>query len=83
MFGQKSSVEKAEVIEQFRAKKKHEENIQNQAFEHIDAAKIFERDKKFDNAILNYERAMELLSSIGWSAQIQNIKSIIEKLKKD
>lgn len=83
MFGQKSSVEKAEVIEQFRAKKKHEEDIQNQAFEHIDAAKIFERDKKFDNAILNYERAIELLSSIGWSAQIQNIKSIIEKLKKD
>ncbi|NVM37956.1 MAG: hypothetical protein HWN81_20350, partial [Candidatus Lokiarchaeota archaeon] len=83
MFGQKSSIGKAEVIEQFRAKRKHEEDIQNQAFEHIDAAKMFEKDKKFDNAILNYERAIELLTSIGWSAQIQNIQTLIAKLKKD
>ena len=83
MFGQKSSVEKAEVIERFRAKKKHEEDIQNQAFAHIDAAKMFEKDKKFDNAIMNYERAIELLDSIGWSAQTQNIQMLIEKLNKD
>ncbi len=83
MFGQKTSKEESEGIEQFRAKRKHEEDIQNQAFEHIDAAKMFEKDKKFENAILNYERAMELLTSIGWSAQIQNIQTIIAKLKKD
>ncbi|UCD00396.1 MAG: hypothetical protein JSV23_05750 [Promethearchaeota archaeon] len=83
MFGQKSSVEKAEVIERFRAKKKHEEDIQHQAFAHIDAAKMFEKDKKFDNAIMNYERAIELLDSIGWSTQTKNIQILIEKLKKD
>lgn len=83
MFGQKSSVEKADVIERFRAKKKHEEDIQNQAFTHIDQAKMFEKDKKFDNAIMNYERAIELLDSIGWSAQTKNVQMLIEKLNKD
>ena len=83
IFGEKSSQEKAKIIEEFRAKRKHEEDIQNQAFEHIDAAKMFERDRKFDTAILNYERAIELLISIGWNAQIQNIQTVIEKLKKD
>ncbi|MFX1363522.1 MAG: hypothetical protein ACFFCE_10915 [Promethearchaeota archaeon] len=83
MFGQKSSIEKEEVIKRFREKRKYEENIQNQAFEHIDAAKLFEKDKKFDDAILNYEKAIGLLTSIGWTIQIQNIQSIIEKLKKD
>jgi len=83
MFGQKSSVEKGEIIDKFRVQKKHEEDIQNQAFAHIDAAKIFEKDKKFDNAIMNYERAIELLKSIGWDAQTQNIQLLIEKLKTD
>lgn len=83
MFGKKSSIEKAEVIEKFRTKKKHEEDIQNEAFVHIDAAKMFEEDKKFDNAILNYERAIELLNSIGWYLQSQKIQTIIEKLKRD
>ncbi|MFX0000097.1 MAG: hypothetical protein ACFE88_08245 [Candidatus Hermodarchaeota archaeon] len=83
MFGKKSSVEKAEVLEKIQRQKKYEEDIQNQAFTHIDAAKMFEKDNKFDNAILNYERAIELLESIGWEAQTQNIQIIIEKLKKD
>lgn len=83
MFGQKSSVEKAEIVKQFREKRKYEEDVQNKAFEHIDAAKIFEKDKKFNEAILNYEKAIELLTSIGWSIQIQNIQTLIEKLKKD
>ncbi|MFW9900728.1 MAG: hypothetical protein ACFFDY_05505, partial [Candidatus Thorarchaeota archaeon] len=83
MFGEKTSVEKTEVIEKFRIQKKHEEDIQNQAFSYIDAAKTFEKDKKYDNAIMNYERAIELLDSIGWGTQTQAIKKIVEKLKND
>ncbi|MFX1420492.1 MAG: hypothetical protein ACFE9N_16425, partial [Promethearchaeota archaeon] len=83
MFGQKSTVEKAEVIEKFKQKKKHEDDIQNEAFAHIDAAKMFEKDRRFENAIMNYERAIELLDSIGWNIQTQKIQTIIEKLKKD
>ncbi|MFX0040251.1 MAG: hypothetical protein ACFFCY_05230 [Promethearchaeota archaeon] len=83
MFGQKSSVEKAGVLESYKKKKQREENIQNEAFAHIDAAKMFEKDKKYDTAIKNYERAIELLNSIGWKVQTQKIQTIIEKLKKD
>ncbi|MFX1239768.1 MAG: hypothetical protein ACFFA7_00810 [Promethearchaeota archaeon] len=83
MFGQKSNIEKAEVIDKFRKKKQYEQNIQNEAFSYIDAAKIFEKDRKFDLAIKNYEKAVELLDSIGWDLQTQNIQSIIEKLKRD
>ncbi|MFX1500275.1 MAG: hypothetical protein ACFFDH_04840 [Promethearchaeota archaeon] len=83
MFGQKSSIEKEEIIKRFREKRTYEESIQNQAFEQIDAAKLFEKEKKFDDAILSYQKAIDLLTSIGWSIQIQNIQSIIEKLKKD
>ncbi|MFX1437769.1 MAG: hypothetical protein ACFFAA_11335 [Promethearchaeota archaeon] len=83
MFGQKSSVEKAGVLESYKKKKQREENIQNEAFAHIDAAKVFEKDKKYDTAIRNYERAVELLNSIGWKVQTQKIQTIIEKLMKD
>ncbi len=83
MFGEKSSVEKAEAIVKFQAQKQHEEDIQNQAFSHMDAAKIFEKDKKFENAIMNYERAIELLESIGWTDQTQQIKTIVKKLQND
>ncbi|MFW9819699.1 MAG: hypothetical protein ACFFE5_08825, partial [Candidatus Thorarchaeota archaeon] len=69
MFFQKSSIEKEELIDNFRKKKQYEEKIQNEAFSHIDAAKIFEKDRKFDFAIRNYERAVELLDSIGWHLQ--------------
>jgi tetratricopeptide (TPR) repeat protein len=83
MFGLKSSIEKAAVLEKFKKEKLNEEKVQNEAFAHIDAAKRFEKDKKFDTAIKNYERAVELLNSIGWDIQTQKIHTIIEKLKKD
>ncbi len=82
-FGEKSSVDKAKSIEQFRIMKKHEEDLQNQAFAHIDKAKMFEKEKSFDTAIMNYERAIELLNSIGWQAQTKNIRSIIKKLSQE
>ncbi|MFX1375606.1 MAG: hypothetical protein ACFFA0_07325 [Promethearchaeota archaeon] len=83
MFGEKVSREKAETVARYRSRKKLEEETQNHAFSHIDKAKSFENERKFDKAISNYERAIELLNSIGWEDQTQNIKIIIEKLKKD
>ena len=83
MFGEKASASKSDSIEKFIAKRKYKEDLQNQAFEHIDKAKLFEKDKRFDSAIKNYERAIELLNSIGWNVQTQNIQTIIEQLKKD
>ncbi|MFX1281445.1 MAG: hypothetical protein ACFFA3_19005 [Promethearchaeota archaeon] len=83
MFGETANKEKAESIVRYRARKQQEEETQNHAFAHIDKAKEFENERKFDKAITNYERAIELLNSIGWDDQTQNIKVIIEKLKKD
>lgn len=83
MFGETAGREKAESIARYRTRKKQEEETQNHAFSHIDKAKIFENERKFDRAILNYERAIELLVSIGWDEQTQNIRVIIEKLKRD
>ena len=82
-FGEKSSIDKAESIEQFKAMKNHEEDLQDQAFAHIDKAKMFEKEKRFDTAIMNYERAIELLNSIGWQAQTKNIHTIIQKLAQE
>ncbi len=83
MFGQKTSVDKAESIARYRSRKKQEEEKQDHAFAHIDKAKIFEKERKYDQAIMNYERAIELLNSIGWNEQTKKINVIIEKLKKD
>ena len=83
MFGHKTNIEKKESIAQYRLKKKKNEETQDLAFSHIDKAKLFELDKNHDQAILNYERAIELLNSIGWNEQSKNIQVIINKLKKD
>ncbi|MFW9897582.1 MAG: hypothetical protein ACFFD7_17385, partial [Candidatus Thorarchaeota archaeon] len=83
IFGQKSSVEKATSIAQYRSRKKQEEEKQKHAFALIDKAKFFEKEKKFNQAITNYERAIELLDEIGWQEQTKNILVIIEKLRKD
>ncbi|MFX1312237.1 MAG: hypothetical protein ACFFHD_06455, partial [Promethearchaeota archaeon] len=83
MFGKKVSPEKSETIVRYREQKRHEEEIQNEAFSLIDKAKILEKEKKYDSAINNYKEAVQLLNSIGWTAQTQNILTIIEKLRKD
>ena len=83
MFGHKASIEKKESIAQYRSKKKKEEETQDDAFSHLDKAKLFEAENNYYQAILNYERAMELLNSIGWNEQSKNIQVIINKLKKD
>ena len=74
---------KAEAIKTFEDKKKREEENQKKAFYLLDKAKEFEKKKEIGNAILHYEKAVELLNSLGWTQQTQNIYLIIEKLKSD
>ncbi|MFX1498713.1 MAG: hypothetical protein ACFFBH_14410 [Promethearchaeota archaeon] len=80
-FGEKIDVEKAEQLIKYREEKAKQERIQNDAFTFIDNAKFFERDNQFDKAIQNYEKAIELLISIGWAEQTQNLQFIVEKLR--
>lgn len=80
-FGRKKDIQQAEKLYQYKELKKQEDQIQNDAFTYIDNAKFHERDGKIDIAIENYEKAIELLQSIGWQDQIKNIYSIIDNLK--
>ena len=74
---------KSEQIKAFEAKRKREEQIQNEAFQIIDQAKIFEKEKRYDNAINNYQEAIRLLNSIGWTDQTKNLQILIGKLKRN
>ncbi|MFW9947039.1 MAG: hypothetical protein ACFFDX_09455, partial [Candidatus Odinarchaeota archaeon] len=79
-FGEKKSMEKADRLRKYQEIKAKQEKIQNDAFTFIDNAKFYEKNKKFNEAIENYEKAADLLNSIGWKEQTQNIQFIIEKL---
>jgi len=83
VFGKKKIASKAEELKRYREAKQREEQIQTDAFAFIDNAKFFEKDNKFDKAIENYEKAIELLNFIGWQTQTQNIALIVQKLRKD
>ncbi|MFX1257853.1 MAG: hypothetical protein ACFFAN_08340 [Promethearchaeota archaeon] len=83
-FTPQSTLEKkANSLKTYETKKQKDEITQNRAFNLIDRAKKFEKDKIFDKAILNYEEAIELLNSIGWNQQTLNLSVIVNKLKKD
>ncbi len=74
---------KSEQVKAFETKRKREEQIQNESFELIDKAKIFESEKRYDNAINCYQEAIRLLKSIGWTDQTRNLEILIGKLRKD
>jgi len=82
-FGKIKSVAKEEELKRYKELKEREEQIQNDAFAFIDNAKFFEKDKKFDEAIENYEKAVSSLNSIGWQDQTENLSLIINKLNQD
>jgi len=79
-FGEIKSIEKAEHLRKYQEMKAKQEKVQNDAFAFIDNAKFHEKNKKFDAAIENYKKAVNLLNSIGWKDQTQNLQFIIEKL---
>ncbi|MHA1273254.1 MAG: hypothetical protein ACTSU4_03255 [Promethearchaeota archaeon] len=73
---------KSERLKTFETKRRREEEIQNRAFSHLDEAKKQEANEEYLKALLNYQKALELLNSIGWHHQTRNIKAIIINLKK-
>ncbi|MGV9197922.1 MAG: hypothetical protein ACOC4M_03705, partial [Promethearchaeia archaeon] len=73
---------KVQQLRTYEEKKKQEEDIQDQAFAHIDNAKMFEKEQKYQEAILNYQRAIELLNSLGWTQQTKNLQEVVEDLRR-
>jgi len=74
-------VKKQKIVE-FEERKKHEENIQKEAFKMIDIAKRFERDKQYDGAIENFNGAIDLLQSIGWTDYVKPIYKFISDIRR-
>ena len=75
--------QKTARLKALEEKKENEEQTQITAFKMLDDAKIFEKEKKFDEAINKYENAIQLLESIGWTQQTVNLRAGIEKLRID
>ncbi|TFG24778.1 MAG: hypothetical protein EU533_01800, partial [Promethearchaeota archaeon] len=82
-FGKKRDAAKSEELRKFTEARAKEEQIQRDAFKFIDNAKFFEQDRKYDKAIESYKNAIELLNSIGWHDQTNQLESIIAKLEID
>ncbi|MFX1237546.1 MAG: hypothetical protein ACFE8P_07480, partial [Promethearchaeota archaeon] len=70
-----------ESVSKFEEKKKKEQAIQDQAFNLLDDARDFEKRKQFNQAIQSYENAINLLDSIGWIDQTNNLRSVVKKLQ--
>ena len=75
--------QKAEALKTYEAKKKQEEDMQNQAFKYLDEGKKLEKDREYEKAIFIYQKAIEVLNSLGWVQQTQNIQLIVDKLKQE
>ncbi|MHA1147628.1 MAG: hypothetical protein ACTSR8_05235 [Promethearchaeota archaeon] len=75
--------QKAAALKAFEEKKRREEQMQNEAFAHIDNAKMFEKEKNFDAAIANYMRSIDLLNQLGWTQQTENLYTVVQKLQRD
>ncbi len=73
--------QKTQKLKAYEKRKKQEEEMQNNAFAYIDEAKEFEKEKKFDDALKKYQKATEILKSLGWTQQTQNIDKLIKKLQ--
>lgn len=74
-------VKKQKIVE-FEERKKHEESIQKEAFKMIDIAKRFEREKQYDGAIENFNGAIDLLQSIGWTDYVKPIYKFISDIRR-
>ena len=58
-----------------------EDKIQNEAFNLIEMGKKLEREKKYENAIIKFQSAIELFQKIGWDSYIQPILNFIKDIK--
>lgn len=58
-----------------------EDKIQNEAFNLIEMGKKLEREKKYENAIVKFQSAIELFQKIEWDSYIQPLLNFIKDIR--
>ncbi|MFX1558510.1 MAG: hypothetical protein ACFFC9_14755 [Promethearchaeota archaeon] len=66
--------ERGEKLREIREKKKREETLLKEAEQNLDKAKECLNKNKFDEAKLNYEKAIELFNELGWVNQVKTLQ---------
>lgn len=61
--------------------RRDDEKIQFDAFNLVDIGKKMEREKKYEQAIDHFQKAIELFKSIEWDSYIQPVKNFIKDVK--
>ncbi len=74
--------EKPEEYEEIRTEiYRDEEKIQIEAFNLVDFGKKLEREKKYNQAVNKFQKAIELFKSIEWDSYIQPIINFIKNIE--
>ncbi|MFW9946133.1 MAG: hypothetical protein ACFFDX_04820 [Candidatus Odinarchaeota archaeon] len=66
--------EREEKIRKLREQKQAEDTLQKIAEEFLDIAKKCVQKGEYDEAKLNYEKAIEIFTGLGWSSQVKVLK---------
>ncbi|MFX0025394.1 MAG: hypothetical protein ACFE8M_03205 [Candidatus Hermodarchaeota archaeon] len=66
--------EREEKIRKLHEQKQTEDKLQKIAEDFLDKAKKFVQRREYDEAKLNYEKAIEIFTGLGWSSQVKVLK---------
>ncbi len=66
--------EREEKIRKFREQKQTEETLQKIAEDFLDKATKSVQKREYDEAKLNYEKAIEIFTGLGWSSQVKVLR---------
>ncbi|MBN1800220.1 MAG: hypothetical protein JW891_01860 [Candidatus Lokiarchaeota archaeon] len=73
--------DKGDRIRKYQELKKKEQAIQTQAFNFLESGNRLERNGNYEEAISQFEKAVELFQSIEWHSYIQPILNFIDNVK--
>lgn len=72
-----------ERLKKFEENKQKEKNVQNLAFKLIIEGEELVKDYNYDDALVKYNQAVELLISIGWQSQVQLLNDLMGKIHEE
>lgn len=72
---------KKSKIESFRERKKKEESLSAEAYDLLGEASELEKFNQFEEALENYNLAIDIFKEIGWNSEISKIQLIVSRVK--